>query len=645
MTNLLKLLYNNQIRNSVLDCFCGILHKGMDPIAKATFIEQFCQLQCISDLFVKDYDKNEQIFVIRLARFFNKIGIELIECFKKLKSSKSTNDVHQLNLLFAAIDNKFLTLCRYLSNDDLEVSIEVHAFTREYIQLIKNLIKLQSSQFTIAETKVQEIILVITKILLKNCKYPLDFDFPSDLLDDEDDDEFENYRKSCNILFDNLNHLNKEFFTQFVCSSIIEPILKNDNLKELEFNELELALYFLKCIGDCLETKDNKKLIDFLQGLITNSIIEYPHISITIMYFEIICKYEKQFSTNQQLNEFMPQVLISFLDKNGLKSPSVRLRSKVTNLFSRFVKSNIKNKGTNKKLLTFSEEIIKAIEPLIKLDYYLSFKGKTFNEFNSDETLAKANRDNHLLLYESVSYLIMQNSLLEDEKKSVLMKKLFLDTIMENANESSNLLQSMLLNNDKVDKITYDKQIKVICEDIAHLINLTVYSLKAASNPEIMKANRIQTVYLQLFNHFAKLLSLNLTEEALNILQQSLCHFLHRLIVCLEENEILPLLPVLIRSVFLPKSYFTVQTIQEIVPLINQFVTKFKFLWMFHQNILPFLNEFFLPFVSYIFTLTNSGNLEDEDKINLQKAYFNFIWIITSNVPEVLKNLGKYLKI
>jgi len=645
MPNLLNLLYNNQTRVGVLEFLHGILHKGMDPIAKATFIEQFCLLQCINDLFVKDYDKTEREFVVKLAKFFNKIGVELVECFKKLKSSKSTNDLNQLNLLFAAIDNKFLTLCRFLSNDDLEISIEVHPFTREYIQLIKNLTKQQetlNNQFQIADSRVQEIILVITKILIKNCKYPLDYDFSTDLVDgDDDESEFESYRHSCNVLFDNLNLLHKEFFSEFVCVNIIEPTLKSDNLMKLKFNELEIALYFLKCIGDCLETKNNAKFIELLNGLITNSIVKYPHISITIMYFELICKYEKHFSNRATLGSLMPQVLLSFLDENGLKSPLIRLRCRVTTLFNRFIRCNIKNKASNKKFLTFSEELIKSLEPIIKLDYYLSFKGKTFNEFNANEQQVKANRDNHLLLYESISYLIMQNNLIEDKKKLILLKQIFLDTLEENTNESSNLLQNMLLNEEKsmIDKVTFNKQIKVICEDIAHLINLTVFTLKAVVNGEVMKVNGVQTIYLEVFDRFARLLNLRLNEDCLNPIQQSLCHFLHRLIVCLDEAEILPLLPLLIRSVFLPQSYFTVSTIQEIVPLINQFVTKFKHSWMFHQNLLPFLNEFFLPFVSYIFELTNSGSLEDEDKSNLQKAYFFFIWIISNNVPEVLKNL------
>lgn len=644
MTNILNLLYNARIRNGVLDCFCGILHKGMDPIAKATFIEQFCQLACIKDLFKKEYDKSERMFEVRLAKFFNQIGTELADCFKKLKASKTAdeNDVQQkLQPLFVAIDSKFMTLCKFLSADDLEVSIEVHPFAREYIQLLKNLSKLRDGQFTLAEPKTQQVILMLTKILIEKCKYPPDYEFPVDLLDaNEDDSEFEKHRRSCHTLLENLSALNRDLFSQFVCSTIIEPTLKSDDLKKLEFNELEIALYLLKCIGDYLESHRQATLCLLLRNLISNSIIEYPHIAITVMYFEIICKYEKQLAS-ADMNQLMPQVLISFLDKNGLKSPAIRLRSRVTSLFSRFVKSSLKNKNANQKIVAFSQEIVSNVEPLIKLDYYLSYKGKLFNEFNANAEQADANRNNHLLLFESVGYLIMQNSLLEDDQKTLLFKQLLLDTILADANESSGLLQSMLLNGGKTDRTTFDKQITVLCEDIAHLVNLTVSSLKALTSSTQTKSDGVQAVYLELFNHFAKLLSLDLPEDALNVLQQSLCHLLHLLIVCLDEQEILPLLPVLIQSVFLPKSYFTVQTIQEIVPLINQFVTKFKHSWMFHQHLLPFLNEFFLPFVSYIFNLTNSGSLEEEDKASLQKAYFNFIAIIANNLPEVLRNLGR----
>lgn len=646
MLNILNLLYNDRIRNGVLDCFCGILHKGMDPIAKATFIEQFCQLPCINDLFGKEYDKSERLFEVRLAKFFNRIGIELAECFKRLKATRGAgeNDAqHKLPALFAAIDGKFLTLCKFLAADNLEVSIEVHPFAREYIQLLKMLNKQGNPQFAIGDAQIQEVILRLTKILIVNCKYPADYEFPVDLLDaDEDDSEFEKYRRSCNTLLENLNGLNRDFFSQFVASTIVEPTLKAENFKELEFNELEIALYLLKCIGDYLETQREASLNELLRGLITNGLIEYPHIAITVMYFEIICKHEKQLAS-AELNELIPQVLISFLDKNGLKSPAIRLRSRVTSLFNRFLKSTIKNKANNKKILTFSEQIVNAVEPLINLDYYLSYRGKAFNEFNASAEEADANRDNHCLLFESVGYLIMQNSLLEDKKKIELFKQLLLNTILANANESSSLLQSLLLAGDKGDRPTFDKQITLLCEDIAHLMSLTTFTLKAVTSPALMKIDDMQTLYLDLFNHFSKLLSLDLHEDALNLLQQSLCLLLHRLIVCLDEQEILPLLPILIRSVFLPKSYFTVQTIQEIVPLINQFVTKFKHSWMlFNQHLLPFLNQFFLPFVHFIFNLTNSGSLEEEDKAILQKTYFHFIAIIANNVPEVLRNLGWY---
>lgn len=644
MTNLLNLFYNNQYRMSVLDCFCGILHKGMDAIAKATFIEQFCQLQCINDLFANDYNKDEQQFVIKLAKFFNKIGIELIDSFKRLKPSnpKIQNTNNQLNLLFAAIDNKFLILCKFLSNDDLTISIEVHQFARDYIQLIKNLNKQNDkNQFVISENRIQEIILVMTKILIKSCKYPLDYEFSPDELEDEQDNEFDVYRKSCNVLLENLNQLNREFFSQFITNVIIEPTIKSTELKKVEFNELEISLYFLKCVGDSLvNAKDDKKLVELLEILITNSIVDYPHYSITIMYFEIICKYDKQFSS--QLSEYMSTILASFIDK--LKSPSIALRSKVTNLFNRFVKSNLKMKN-NKKFLEFAEEIIGNIEPIIRLDYYLSYKGKTFREFNPDELHIKANRENHLLLYESISYLIIMNSQMENEQKAVLIKKIFIDTILENEIALDNLLQNVVINNKLneiplMNKTEFDKQVKIICEDLVHLINSMIYSLKAFVNTEVLKFDNLQNIYLELFNRFAKLLSLNLEDEFKASLQQPLCHYLNRIIVCFNESEILPILPLLIKSLLLPESYFNTRSvglIQETVSLINQIVAKYNKSWLFHQNLLPFLTDFFLPFVSHIFNLTNSGNLNDEEKGILQKSYFNFILMITNNVFEIIK--------
>ena len=340
MSNLFGLFEKVEYRCAVCDCFNSVLHKGMDPIAKTQLIEQFMNVEGIKVklremIHRTEIGRNED-FSVKLSKLFNTIGLELIESFKKIKPKQApaVNDA-QLNSQIACVGNaiemKFELLCYFLGDKNNAVSLQVHPFTREFIQWIKNN-KIDKAVNNI-DAKSQETLSVITNIIINKSKLPNDFDFDAD-----DEEEEEDFRKSCKVLFDNLMLVNASVCVNLLCSNVIEPVLSNWRSGGFTFSDVEVSLYFFYLMGENINViSDPKRIEALLQMLVTSSVSSYPHPAVQSMYFELIIRYEKFFAQN--LSPLIPQLLISFLDERGLKNPNNKLRSRACQLFNRFIKS------------------------------------------------------------------------------------------------------------------------------------------------------------------------------------------------------------------------------------------------------------------------------------------------------------------
>jgi len=147
------------------------------------------------------------------------------------------------------------------------------------------------------------------------------------------------------------------------------------------------------------------------------------------------------------------------------------------------------------------------------------------------------------------------------------------------------------------------------------------------------------------------------------VLRSSVRSFLHRMIICLEE-EVLPFVPA--ASEHMLKDC-EAKDLQEFIPLISQITAKFKvthadsrgvgdrhgttnaplLLLPRQQHVSPFLQQVFMPLVLAIFeVLARPAEENDQtaalEKQMLRRSYFSFIQAITgSGMNEVMANQGE----
>ncbi|XP_054160885.1 exportin-T-like [Oppia nitens] len=663
MTNLFNLFPFDTFRCSVTDCFNGILHKGMDSLAKTQLIQQFMSVESIKQKLTQifntsivcDTDENNNLFVIKFSKLMNTIGIELIEALKKFKSKSSLSnnciangnleDLQALTYISTAIESKFNILCQFLSHKNNLVSLQIHPFTREYIQWAKNTLTKKENNVTVVDKALEEKLLIFLRIIIEKCKYPMDHDFSL-----EEETTFDEFRKSCKVLFDNLMLLNSSVVIQSICSQLIEPLLMNWRISgnNYTFADIEICLYYFYLMGENLNfLNDTKRIELLLQLLITSSISTFPHTCTQSIYFDLILRYEKYFANN--LNYLVPQILISFLDERGFKNRSLKMRSKVALMFNKFVKSQIKSKGSDKQQ-NFTEDILKRLQDFLKLDVIpsdsdlnetnglISNKNKTPNIF--DEIRYSITTEDQLNVYETVAILIITNQNFDTNRKQFLMKTLLINTIWDKFEEIySKLSNEINAQNGKIMTDSNEFVVKQYCTQISHIISLTSRTSKAFSNIITIKSVGLHDIYLQSFNIFIKPLSLGLNEDFLFIIQSTTRQFLHRCIVCLDESDIVPLLPSAIQSLFLLNQQLNYKTLQELIPLLNQVVTKFKHSWLFQRDLTPFFKQIFKPLIHSFFTVI-SQTVNNEEKLSIQKSYYTLLsLLVTNNIMEPLVSI------
>ncbi|RWS07338.1 Exportin-T-like protein [Dinothrombium tinctorium] len=643
MTDLFNLFNKIEYRCAVCDCFSGILHKGMDPHSKVTLIEQFMAVDVVKEKFnianimKDDNDQLHKEFLVKLAKLFNTIGLELIECYKKVKPKNNNNvssDILQLlTYINETIENKFDTMCQFLSHKVFVISLQLHSFTREYIQWLKYT---SGDKMCIEDAKTQEFVIILLKIIIEKSKIPSNYDF------DEEESEFEECRKSCKTLFENLMCLNSITCFNFLSNNILEPVFRNWKLGTYTFEDIEVALYFLYLLGENMNIMpDQKRCENLLQLMITSNVSTNPFPAIQFIYFDIVLRYEKQFS--HSLNFLIQHILISFLDERGFKNSSLKVRSRVCQVFNKFVKSHIKSKSSD-KLFSFSEDILKRLQNFLQLNA-TEYSENTLMNGNVkkptnifDEVHYYIKEEDQLLIFETITAIIVYNHNYDLTKKVVVLRNLIFQPVWSKFNECYAKASELLAANANNENCSLE--MKSFCQKMSHCISLIARTSKAFSNVQTMKSINAQAIYLQSFDIFIKCLELKVNEEFLFMMQSAIRQLLHRLIVCLDESDILPLLPVAIENLFLQRCSFNLKNIQELVPLINQIVTKFKHSWMFQRDLLPFLKQMFSPFVSSIFSLTADASLGNDERQALHKSYYSFLTILASNnVMDVFTSL------
>ncbi|XP_069620796.1 exportin-T [Ranitomeya imitator] len=580
------------LREEACDCLYEIVNKGMDPIDKTKLVESLCQVLQSAGFFSINQEEDVD-FLARFSKLVNGMGQSLIISWTKLVKSgdlKSAQDTLQ------SIESKVPLMLQLLIHEDDDISSNIIGFCYEYLHILKQLVLLSDQQ----KTNVEAVMLAV----MRKLTYDEEYNFENE---GEDEAMFVEYRKQLKLLLDRLAQVSPELLLASV-RRVFDATLQN--WQSSSFMEVEVAIRLLYMLGEaipashgahfCGDVAKASALQDMMRTLVTSGVSAYNHTSVTLEFFETVVRYEK-FFTVEPIH--VPNILMAFLDHRGLRHSSPKVRSRTAYLFSRFVKS------LHKHMNAFVEDILSRIQDLLQLS----------PPENGFQMLLSS--DDQLFIYETAGVLIV-NSDYPAERKSILMRNL-LNPLME---KFKILLDKLVVEQD-------EERQTVLADCLNHAVGFASRTSKAFSNKQTVKQCGCSGVYLDCLQSFLPALSCPVQKE---ILRGGVRTFLHRMIICLEE-EVLPFIPM--ASEHMLKDC-EAKDLQEFIPLINQITAKFK------AQVSPFLQQVFMPLLHAIFEVLVRPSEENDqsaalDKQMLRRSYFAFLQTVTgSGMNEVIANQG-----
>ncbi|MBN3313578.1 XPOT protein, partial [Atractosteus spatula] len=581
------------LREEACDCLFEIVNKGMDPVDKTKLVESLCQVLQSAGFF--NIEQEEDVdFLAKFSKLVNGMGQSLIVSWTKLVK---TGDIKNAQDTLQALEAKFPLMLQLLIHEDDDISSNIVGFCYDYLHILKQLPLLTDQQ----KASVEAIMLAV----MKKLTYDDEYNFENE---GEDEAMFVEYRKQLKLLLDRLAQVSPELLLEAV-RRVFNTTMQS--WQGTPFMEVEVAIRLLYMLGEALPASHGahfsgdvakaSALQDMMRTLVTCGVSEYQHTSVTLEFFETVVRYDKFFTVEPQ---HIPNVLMAFLDHRGLRHSSPKVRSRVSYLFSRYVKS------LNKHMNAFIEDILNRMQDLLELS-------PPENGFQ-----ALLTSDDQLFTFEAAGVLIV-NSEYPAERKQVLMKNL-LTPLME---KFKILLEKLLMEQEN------EERQAALADCLNHAVGFASRTSKAFSNKQTVKQCGCSEVYRECLQTFVPALSCPVQKE---VLRGGVRTFLHRMIICLEE-EVLPFIPT--ASEHMLKDC-EAKDLQEFIPLINQITAKFK------AQVSPFLQQVFMPLVQAIFeVLARPAEENDQtaamEKQMLRRSYFAFIQTIAScGMNEVMGNQG-----
>ncbi|XP_067110327.1 exportin-T isoform X1 [Osmerus mordax] len=615
---LLSQMSVEELREEACDCLFEIVNKGMDPVDKTKLVESLCQVLQSAGFFNVEQEEDVD-FLAKFSRLVNGMGQSLVLSWTKLAKAGNVKVAAET---LQAVEAKVPLLLQLLVHEDDDISANIVAFCYDYLHVLKqgsdwpSSMQVRSGEEEAIEeswdiaklpqltdqqkTNIEAIMLAV----IKKLTYDDEYNFENE---GEDEAMFVEYRKQLKMLLDRLAQVSPELLLQAVRRVFSNTML---NWQTTPFMEVEVGIRLLYMLGEALPAShgahfsgDNAKssaLQDMMRTLVSSGVSGYQHTSVALEFFETVVRYDKFFLVEPQ---HIPNVLMAFLDHRGLRHSSPKVRSRVAYLFSRFVKT------LHKHMNAFIEDILTRIQDLLEL-------APPENGFP-----ALLTSDDQLFMFETAGVLIV-NGESPAERKQALMRSL-----LTPLTEAFRLLLA------KLPQEAEEERQAALADCLSHAVGFASRTSKAFSNKQTVKTCGCTEVYRDCLQAFLPALSCPVQRGSL---RSSVRSFLHRMIICLEE-EVLPFIPA--ASEHMLKDC-EAKDLQEFIPLISQITAKFK------GQVSPFLQQVFMPLVLAIFEVL-ARPAEDNDqaaaleKQMLRRSYFTFIQTIASSgMNEVMAGQG-----
>uniref|UniRef100_A0A3Q3IYG4 Exportin-T n=1 Tax=Monopterus albus TaxID=43700 RepID=A0A3Q3IYG4_MONAL len=576
---LLSQMSVEELREEACDCLFEIVNKGMDPVDKTKLVESLCQVLQSAGFFNVEQEDDVD-FLAKFSRLMNGMGQSLLLSWTKLVKAGSVKEAAET---LQAVEAKVPLLLKLLVHEDDDISANIVGFCYEYLHILKQVI-------------------AIMLAVMKKLTYDDEYNFENE---GEDEAMFVEYRKQLKMLLDRLAQVSPELLLEAVRRVFTSTM---QSWQTAAFMDVEVAIRLLYMLGEALpvshgahfsgDTAKTSALQDMMRTLVSCGVSSYQHTSVSLEFFETVVRYDKFFIVEPQ---HIPNVLMAFLDHRGLRHNSPKVRSRVAYLFSRFVKT------LHKHMNAFIEDILTRIQDLLEL-------APPENGFP-----ALLTSDDQLFIFETAGILIV-NGDSPVERKRALMRSLL-----------TPLMDAFRLLLTKLPQETEEERQAALADCLNHAVGFASRTSKAFSNKQTVKQCGCTEVYRDCLQTFLPALSCPIQR---GVLRSSVRSFLHRMIICLEE-EVLPFVPA--ASEHMLKDC-EAKDLQEFIPLISQITAKFK------RQVSPFLQQVFMPLVLAIFEVL-ARPAEDNDqtaaleKQMLRRSYFSFIQTITgSGMNEVMAN-------
>ncbi|ODM97182.1 Exportin-T [Orchesella cincta] len=596
-------LCNQETREAAADCITEVISKGMDPIDKTKLVESFARVLAEAGVWVAFVQDQDEDYLCKLGKLYCVMGTNLIESYWKFSKSHPAQKV-ELKVVLDAIETKIPLLLQILGHECDDVSATVLDFVRDYLHLVKSFRDL-------SEANLKDFKASLLDVVIRKLRFDSSYDFNHE---GEDEACFLEYRKQLKIIFDNLGLLDKNYLVSEVQKRLHYT---SQTWNMLSFDEVEVSLLLFYYLGETVPTTMSGQwsaaegqlnpIQQMMVQVMNSDMYMCQHSAVVLQYFETIIRYEKFFVCHP---EYIVKGLSAFLKEKGLFHTDLKVRSRCCYLFSRFIKCI--RTGITTDLM---KSIIDAIQPLLAIQ-----------TISADRKETLISRDDQLYLYEVIGVLIVSGES-ESQKKTELMTDIV-----------NLVLYPCRLGMEQLKTIKDPSQHDPVVEVLLQAIALTGRLSKAFSSQQTMKSLGCVPIFLEALSVFLQLLEAPVDESFMVQLQSSVRQYLHRLVVCLEE-ELLPYIPLASQALL---KNCDCKSIQEYIPLINQVITKFKLSWIFQKEVVPFLKQMFTPMVQGVFAalqvpIEQNDLQAQRERQLLRRQYFQFIAaIVTNNVTDVL---------
>lgn len=577
---------------SVVECFQCILNKGMENPAKLELIELLNSIMIQSGLIESSLFENDFDLQYDVARYYNTMGNQMIYAFQC--TAKQEQDLVKARLILDAIHNKFPSLCMLLGSEDDSVSESLLDFAIGYVSIMKVYNDLSTEEVV---SNIRELLV----ICIKKLKYDESHCFQNE---GEIETLFIDFRKALRVLLVNISML----LPQLMIIEI-EYLFMNieQNYDTLPYMEIELLLFLMYHAEESIQWKELKqdqsvqdKWFSIIIRLLNSSITHYKHHIVSMQYLELTTRLTHFL---KERPEFIPIVLLSFLDERGIRNSIPQVRSRACFFLCKFLK-------------TF-KCYIKDLDPDVLNNVMSFFDASLLHSPTLDI-------DDLLFLYESGGILIIYSN-------TLAKREMFLSLFQPIIDKFSVTFQA--IHSGKIS----EEEMQPLTRTLTHLMQIAGYASKSISSSQIAQEANCLELFMQLTQHFSKVLTIPCEQETFF---RGLKTFLHRMVIVLGTT-FLHYVPELLSQLLSTRQPFYVQ---EGFILINQIISHHS------ESIGPYLEAITLPCIHTLFFILENQNLDTSSEVSnqgelplqeLKKSYLILIHTIFSSNS----NLEIFLKI